>query len=77
MQPAQSLAGAITQFRKLALGLILQPAGFAGQIVLRPGGMRIPGIALLQGDNLHVITHINKRGDLVQDEGFGRKRKFQ
>jgi len=28
------------------------------------------GVAFLQRDNLHLKAHINKRGNLIEDEGF-------
>jgi hypothetical protein len=67
----------VAQLAQLPGRLILQPAGFRLQPILGIRRMGVLGIALLQGDNLHVISHIDKRGDLVQDKGFRRQRKFQ
>ena len=77
MQPAQRLAGAVAQFVQPPARLILQPAGFGFQPILGVRRMGVLCIALLQGDNLHVISHIDKRGDLVQYKGLRRQRKFQ
>ena len=77
MKAAQRLAGAMAQFVHSSGGFILQPAGFRLQPIPGIRRMGVLRIALLQGDNLHVIPHIDKRGDLVQHKGFRRQRKFQ
>lgn len=65
------------QFRQASLRFILQPARSGRQAIFFPGGVRILRVTFLQGDNLNVEAHIDKCGNLIENEGFRRQRKFQ
>ena len=70
MQAAQRAEGTVAQLFQRAGGFILQPVDLLRQLVLGVGSMGVSKVALLQRDNLHLIAHLNKRHNLVQDEGL-------